>query len=57
MFWLWYNVSLLLDHYSVFGEFLLQENTYHFSANYIAVSIIPITLQYCIGRILAQFIL
>ena len=27
------------------------------AANYIAGSIIPITLQYCIGRILAQFIL
>ena len=30
MFWLWYNV-LLLDHSFVFVEFLLQENTYHFS--------------------------
>ena len=27
------------------------------AANYIAGSIIPITLQYCVGRILAQFIL
>ena len=27
------------------------------AANYIAGSVIPITLQYCIGRILAQFIL
>ena len=31
MFWLWYNVSQLLDHSSVFVELLLQENTYHFS--------------------------
>ena len=31
MFWLWYNVSRLLHHSSVFVELLLQENTYHFS--------------------------
>ena len=55
MFWLWYNVSLL---FCVCGIFTLNRKMLTIlAANYIAGSIIPITLQYCIGRILAQFIL
>ena len=54
MFWLWYNVSQLLDHSSVLWNYYFRKILTILVANYTARSIIPITLQYWIGRILVH---